>query len=229
MARRGLGRDTLTGSRPLPFRRRLLCDWRSVVLTIGLAGLPISGQAPATPQWSRFRGPNGSGVSDRDKPPTTFGPTTNRIWQSPAPSGHSSPTVWSDLVFLTGVEDNGLVWRRTGAAMERGSGSSARRRRAWRRSTRSAARPPPRRPPTASACMRTSARYGLLAYDFAGKEIWRKPLPAPPTQYRIRYVADRLRRQGHPPARWQRRPLRADGLRPADRRRDLAHGATVAA
>ena len=35
------------------------------VLTIGLAGLPLSGQEPATPQWSRFRGPNGSGVSER--------------------------------------------------------------------------------------------------------------------------------------------------------------------
>ena len=25
--------------------------------------------------------------------------------------------------------------------------------------------------------------YGLLAYDFTGKEVWRKPLPAPPTQF----------------------------------------------
>ncbi len=53
--------------------------------------------------------------------------------------------------------------------------------------------------------------------------------PGAPYPVRLRHVADRLRRQGHPPARWQRRPLRADGLRPADRRRDLAHGATVAA
>ena len=25
--------------------------------------------------------------------------------------------------------------------------------------------------------------YGLLAHDFTGKEVWRKPLPAPPTQF----------------------------------------------
>src|SRR5207253_9983360 len=25
--------------------------------------------------------------------------------------------------------------------------------------------------------------YGLLAYDFKGQEIWRKPLPLPPTKY----------------------------------------------
>ena len=53
--------------------------------------------------------------------------------------------------------------------------------------------------------------------------------PGTPYPVRLRHVANRLRRQGHPPARWQRRPLRADGLRSADRRRDLAHGATVAA
>ena len=199
------------------------------VLTIGLVGLPISGQAPATPQWSRFRGPNGSGVSDRDKPPTTFGPTTNRIWQSPAPSGHSSPTVWSDLVFLTGVEDNGLVL----AAYRRRDGT-----RLWqqRAPAESLEKVHAFSSPAASTPATDGERvyayfgsYGLLAYDFAGKEIWRKPLPAPPTQVRLRHVANRLRRQGHPPARWQRRPLRADGLRSADRRRDLAHGATVAA
>ena len=34
-----------------------------------------------------------------------------------------------------------------------------------------------------SAFTRTSAAYGLLAHDFTGKEVWRKPLTAPPTQF----------------------------------------------
>jgi outer membrane protein assembly factor BamB len=153
------------------------------VLTIGLAGLPTSGQGPTAPQWSRFRGPNGSGVSDRDKPPITFGPTTNRIWQSPAPVGHSSPTVWSDLVFLTGVEDNALVL----AAYRRRDGT-----RLWkqRAPAESLEKVHPFSSPAASTPATDGERvyayfgsYGLLAYDFAGKELWRKPLPAPPTEY----------------------------------------------
>jgi outer membrane protein assembly factor BamB len=153
------------------------------VLTIGLAGLPISGQEPATPQWSRFRGPNGSGVSDRDKPPTTFGPATNRLWQIPAPPGHSSPTVWNDLVFLTGVEDNALVL----AAYRRRDGT-----RLWqqRAPAETLEKVHTFSSPAASTPATDGERvyayfgsYGLLAYDLAGKELWRKPLPAPPTQY----------------------------------------------
>ena len=149
------------------------------VLTIGLAGLPIYGQAPAMPQWSRFRGPNGSGVSDRDKPPTTFGPTTNRIWQSPVPSGHSSPTVWNDLVFLTGVEDNGLVL----AAYRRRDGTRLWQQRAPAESLEKVhafSNPAASTPATdGERVYAYFGSYGLLAYDFAGKEIWRKPLRHP--------------------------------------------------
>ena len=153
------------------------------VLTIGLAGLPISGQEPATPQWPRFRGPNGSGVSDRDKPPTTFGPTTNRIWQTPVPSGHSSPTVWNDLVFLTGVEDDALVLgayrRRDGTRLWQQRAPAASLEKVHAFSSPAASTP-------AIDGERVYAyfgSYGLVAYDLTGKEIWRKPLPAPPTDY----------------------------------------------
>ena len=198
------------------------------VLTIGLAGLPLSGQEPATPQWSRFRGPNGSGVSDRDKPPTTFGPTTNRIWQSPAPSGHSSPSIW---------RESGVPHRRR----RRRPGTDRVPAPRWHAALAAARAggapregPHVQQPGCLHAGHRRRARLRVprlvpaAGLRLRGQGTLAEAAPGAAYRVRLRDVADRLRRQGHPPARWQRRRLRTDGVRPADRRRDLAHAATVA-
>src|SRR5579864_6854600 len=54
--------------------------------------------------WSQFRGPNGSGVSDATRLPVQFGPDKNVVWKTPVPFGHSSPVIGGDLIFLTGAE-----------------------------------------------------------------------------------------------------------------------------
>jgi len=81
--------------------------------------------AAGTPQWPQFRGPNCSGVAEGANPPIRFGPETNLVWKLAVPPGLSSPVVWDDHIFLTGVESNHLVslavdarsgrelWRRT--------------------------------------------------------------------------------------------------------------------
>src|SRR5262245_17057621 len=48
--------------------------------------------APAT-DWPRFRGPNGSGISDARYLPVEFGPNTNLAWKSSVPAGISSPVI----------------------------------------------------------------------------------------------------------------------------------------
>jgi outer membrane protein assembly factor BamB len=54
-------------------------------------------------EWSRFRGPNGAGVSDAAIP-TTF-TEKDFLWKTPIPGvGHSSPVVWGDKVFVTSGE-----------------------------------------------------------------------------------------------------------------------------
>ena len=40
--------------------------------------------------WSRFRGPNGTGVSEATGLPVSFGPEKNVRWKTPLPPGHSS-------------------------------------------------------------------------------------------------------------------------------------------
>lgn len=63
----------------------------------------------AQSQWSTFRGPGGLGVADFDTIPDTWdGPSgQNVLWKSPVPlSGHNSPVVWEDRIFLTGATED---------------------------------------------------------------------------------------------------------------------------
>ncbi len=52
-------------------------------------------------EWTRFRGPNGTGVSNAKTIPAKW--TKSDInWKAPLPGkGHSSPVIWGDKVFLT--------------------------------------------------------------------------------------------------------------------------------
>lgn len=51
--------------------------------------------------WSRWRGPNGSGVSGETGFPAEWSPESAR-WKTALPGrGHSSPIVWGNRVFLT--------------------------------------------------------------------------------------------------------------------------------
>lgn len=66
-------------------RRSLL----SASLLIVLAAPP--GAAPS--DWPRFRGPNGTGVSEDAGLPDEVGPDNNVLWAARLPKGSSSP--WS--------------------------------------------------------------------------------------------------------------------------------------
>ena len=155
----------------------------SCLLLVCLLTVSLVGQRATVAHWPRFRGPNGSGVSETDKPPTTFGPSSNRLWQAVVPPGHSSPTIWGDHIFVTAVENSTLVV----VALRRRDG-----RLLWRRPAPSGQleKVHPFSNPAASTPATDGQRvytyfgsYGLLAHDFTGKEVWRKALPAPPTQF----------------------------------------------
>ena len=46
--------------------------------------------------WTRFLGPDGSGVSDDTGLPTTWSATKNVVWKTPLPGfGSSVPHAWS--------------------------------------------------------------------------------------------------------------------------------------
>ena len=70
---------------------------------IALTSLAMN--APAE-DWTRFRGPNGTGVSHAKTIPTNL-TAADINWKVELPGmGHSSPVVWGDRVFLTSTGDN---------------------------------------------------------------------------------------------------------------------------
>lgn len=71
----------------------------------------LSAAAPSLPQtvdaWPRFRGPNGNGAAEAEHPPATWAEKDYR-WRITLPgSGHSSPVIWGDRVFVTVGDEKG--------------------------------------------------------------------------------------------------------------------------
>src|SRR5262245_16609133 len=56
-------------------------------------------------EWTRFRGPNGSGIGQAKTLPTKL-TESDLAWKANlAGSGHSSPVLWGDRVFVTCTGD----------------------------------------------------------------------------------------------------------------------------
>lgn len=156
--------------------------FRSLFALLLALGLPACINPPAASSssdssaaWSRFRGPNGTGLA-RGEYPAEIGPDAGVLWAREFPPGHSSPVLSEQCVFLTGVEEERLFTY----ALDRDTGATL-----WRREA-----PRPRRTKlhtknhaaAASAAVDGDSvvvffdEYGLLAYDHDGQERWRLPL-----------------------------------------------------
>lgn len=143
----------------------------------GLVMLALLLAAAASPgEWARFRGPNGSGVAEVTGLPVEFGPTRNVIWKADQPPGFSSPIIYGNRIFLTGIRDGRLLC----LAIDRTTGTVLWEREAPRdRREKLDQRNHPAAPSAAADGEHVYfffADYGLLAYDVDGKELWRKPL-----------------------------------------------------
>src|SRR5262245_58144574 len=57
------------------------------------------------PTWTRFRGPNGAGLSSASRIPTVWS-DENYLWRTTLPGhGHSSPVLWGDRLFITSADE----------------------------------------------------------------------------------------------------------------------------
>jgi outer membrane protein assembly factor BamB len=149
----------------------------AAVLAIAvLTQLAGSAQTPAAPDWTRFRGPNGSGVSSATNVPVEFGPTSHLLWRLELPTGYSSPILFGDRIYVTGVREKALVT----FAIDRTRGAII-----WERTAPGTATPPVDKrnnPASPSVAVDTNGvyvffpDYGLVAYDAAGKDLWKMPL-----------------------------------------------------
>lgn len=145
----------------------------TLAFTLALALLAL----PTDPgEWSRFRGPNGSGLGTTTGLPTEFGPDLNVVWKTELPKGYSSPIIYGNRVYLTGARDEKLLT----FAVDRTTGKVIWEREAPRdRTEKLDNRNNPASPSAAVDATQVFVffpDYGLLAYDTNGKEQWRKPL-----------------------------------------------------
>ena len=69
------------------------------------ASLPAFVLNSAAQEWPRFRGPNGAGISHAKTIPTKI-TDADIHWKVELPgTGHSSPVLWGDRIFLTSTGD----------------------------------------------------------------------------------------------------------------------------
>lgn len=79
---------------------------RPVIPLIIAAFVTLCSHASAQ-EWTRFRGPNGSGVSTATTIPTKW-TDKDYNWKVKLPGiGHSSPVVWGDRIFITSADETG--------------------------------------------------------------------------------------------------------------------------
>jgi outer membrane protein assembly factor BamB len=144
----------------------------TALLLLFVAHVPPS----SAQEWSRFRGPGGTGVLESANLPFEFGTDRNVRWKTALPSGHSSPIVDKDRVFLTAferetlltlcvsAEDGRILWRReiAGPRQER------------HHQNNNPASPTP--VTDGRSVFAFFPDFGLVAYSIDGEELWRLPL-----------------------------------------------------
>jgi outer membrane protein assembly factor BamB len=127
-------------------------------------------------EWTRFRGPNGSGVSPDTGFPVEFNKNKNLLWRAPVRPGRSSPVLTRRHVFLTAFENGKLFTQ----CFDRETGKLL-----WERSVdrdrvepaNSLNHPAAITPVTDGEMVYAFfPEFGLVAYSTDGRERWRVPL-----------------------------------------------------
>jgi len=145
-----------------------------------LALLLVSPQASKPHDWPQFRGPGGLALADDAPIPTDLAPTKHMRWKTKVPSGHSSPCVVGERLYLTGAEgpvDHVL-------ALDRRDGKLLWSQRFEGEPLREFSHPDAAGALATVACdgervLAYFGNFGLVALDTAGKLLWQKRLPQP--------------------------------------------------
>lgn len=158
--------------------RRVGILWLFAIVAAFLQAAPAARGADGS-NWTRFRGPNGSGISaDAFDEPIV---EKDIAWKVELPGiGHSSPVVWGDKVYVTCAEEE--TGKRIVLCLNSGDGSIA-----WKREYNSFTFHIHKRNSYASSSpavddvgvyvsWTTPKEYTLLALSHDGKELWRQNL-----------------------------------------------------
>jgi len=150
--------------------------FRLVALPVLLAGLLPLRSVHA--DWPQFRGPNSSGQAAMAAP-LEFGPGKNELWSIPLDSGHSSPCVVGQTIFVTTYHEQSRKLKVV--CIDRSNGKIR-----WERqvpANRIETGHPSFNPASstpASDGERVVAYFGssgLFCFDMQGMQLWEKKLP----------------------------------------------------
>ena len=136
-----------------------------------VAAIPLLGES-----WPQYRGPAGTGISKTSGLPSEVGEGKNLVWKTPLPAGHSSPVLTERLIYLTAHESERLYVY----CLQRADGEIQ-----WRREVPRHRKEDfnqmhgPASPSPVTDGENVYAffgDYGLISFDSAGNERWRKPM-----------------------------------------------------
>lgn len=155
---------------------------RCRLLLVSLFALSFWTTALSASNWPRFRGPNGTGVSDDKNVPVSWSkPEESRLWKTEIPGGgHSCPVAWNGKVFLQSAAADGA--KRTLYCLDLHDGKVV-----WNASIEAARAPTHKLSSLASGTVTTDGKLvytpfwdgqkiGIYAYDFSGKKVWERDL-----------------------------------------------------
>jgi len=154
--------------------------FRPAAVTLLVLTLGASAASVAEGQWSRFRGPNGTGVSAATGLTVEFGPDKAVVWKTPTPPGHSSPVLTATRIFLTAHEGDKTAYRLLVLCLDRLSGKLL-----WQREVPRVQKarlenlngPASPSPVTDGTNVYVFFQeYGMLAFGVDGTEKWRVPM-----------------------------------------------------
>ncbi|GAH85938.1 unnamed protein product, partial [marine sediment metagenome] len=118
--------------------------------------------------------------------PVHFSPDSNVLWKTVIPTGHSSPVIWNNRIFLTANESTnkkGLIT----LSIDRENGKIL-----WRQviQAEKKVRFHPMNGPASSTPAADDKHvyvyfgtYGLLCYDHAGSKVWHRKIDTPKSKY----------------------------------------------
>jgi len=153
---------------------------RGIGITVIALACWIGSMSAADAQWSRFRGPNGTGVSADEKLPAEIGSDRNVEWRTPLPPGHSSPVLAADRIFLTAHTSEKDRYTLLVFCLDRKTGKVL-----WQRdvprlhkgrlgNVNGPASPSPVTDGTNVYAF--FQEFGVIAFDANGTERWRRPM-----------------------------------------------------